>query len=83
MSIAGIILYPILLSMNLPIFLHNIVFEKETKLIENMKINGLTMTNYYIVNACYNFAQFSIVAIANFIMGRFVLDLIVYTDSSW
>jgi hypothetical protein len=56
MNYAGFILYPILLSMNLPVFLYNIVFEKEQKLLENMKINGLRMSNYYIVNAFYNFS---------------------------
>ena len=37
----GIIAFPVCLSLAMPIFLYNLVLEKELKLLDNMKINGL------------------------------------------
>jgi hypothetical protein len=37
----GLSVYPLLLSLAMPVFLSMIVFEKEQRLIQNMKINGL------------------------------------------
>lgn len=38
---AGYVVVPVLQSLCTPVFLYNIVLEKEFRLIENMKINGL------------------------------------------
>jgi hypothetical protein len=38
---AGYVVFPVLFSLSLPVFLYNIVLEKENRLIQNMKINGL------------------------------------------
>jgi|TARA_B110000285_G_scaffold197722_1_gene229614 hypothetical protein len=40
-SAAGYVVLPVLQSLSTPVFLYNIVLEKEFRLIENMKINGL------------------------------------------
>ena len=37
----GVMVFPICLSFAMPIFLYNLVLEKELRLLENMKINGL------------------------------------------
>lgn len=37
----GIIIFPVGLSLSMPAFLYTIVLEKENRLLENMKINGL------------------------------------------
>lgn len=42
-SITGASLYPIALSLLLPIFMYVIVLEKEEKLLEMMKMNGMRM----------------------------------------
>jgi len=55
----GNTVYPLLLSLGLPVFLSQIVFEKEQKLIQNMKINGLQMKNYWTVNAGFNLAVYA------------------------
>lgn len=49
-SVLGAMVFPICLCMGLPVFLYNIVLEKEMKLIETMKINGMRMSNYWITN---------------------------------
>jgi len=54
--------------------------EKETKLVDNMKINGLKMKNYWAVNAVYNFCSFAITATIYVAMGRF-FELDFFTDT--
>lgn len=46
-DIAGASLYPLSLSLLLPVFMYNIVSEKEEKLLEMMKMNGLKIINYW------------------------------------
>ena len=48
-NFAGGPLYPLSLSMLLPVFLYAIVLEKEEKLIEMMKMNGMRIINYWMV----------------------------------
>jgi hypothetical protein len=79
---AGYIVYPVLFSLCLPVFLYNIVLEKESRLIQNMKINGLQMSNYWIVNSLFNFATYLIISINTFYFGRYVLGLLVFVESS-
>ena len=75
-------MFPVLLSLSLPVFLYNIVLEKEFRLIENMKINGLQMSNYYKVNAVFNFVWFLIVSATNLMFGRYGLNLLVYVETN-
>lgn len=79
---AGYVVFPVLLSVSLPVFLYNIVLEKEFRLIENMKINGLQMSNYYKVNTVFNFVWFLIVAGTNLFFGRYALNLLVYVETN-
>jgi hypothetical protein len=46
-------MYPLALSLNLPIFLYILVLEKENKLVNMMKMNGLKIYNYWIVNIIF------------------------------
>jgi hypothetical protein len=41
LSLVAFMVFPLCMSMGLPVFLYQIVLEKETRLIENMKINGM------------------------------------------
>lgn len=47
LSITGASLFPLALSLLLPIFMHSIVSEKEEKLLEIMRMNGMKMTPYW------------------------------------
>ena len=48
-SITGASLYPLSLSLLLPIFMYIIVLEKEEKLLEMMKMNGMKMKDYWLI----------------------------------
>mmetsp|Transcript_15182 Transcript_15182/g.23440 ORF Transcript_15182/g.23440 Transcript_15182/m.23440 type:complete len:95 (-) Transcript_15182:160-444(-) len=49
-NVIGNLVFPALLSLSMPSFLYTLVLEKEQRLVQNMKINGLNMRNYWIVN---------------------------------
>ena len=52
--IASAVLLPICMCTGLPVFLYSIVLEKETKLTEFMKINGMRMKSYWLINFTFN-----------------------------
>jgi hypothetical protein len=79
---AGYVVYPVLFSLSLPVFLYNVVLEKETRLIQNMKINGLQMSNYWIVNSIFNFSTYLITSLNTIYFGKYVLGLIVFLDTN-
>lgn len=81
LNVIGNIVYPVLLSLGLPVFLYTIVLEKETRLMQNMKINGMKMYNYWFVAYIFNFFLYSIVAIGYFIFGRYVSGLTFFMDT--
>jgi hypothetical protein len=59
-SLLGVLVFPVCMCMCLPVFLYYIVLEKETRLVETMKINGMRMKNYWIVNFIFNFILYAI-----------------------
>lgn len=73
---------PICLSMALPVFIYQIVLEKETRLIENMKINGMKMSNYWIVNFLFNLGFYCATAVLFLIFGIKIFKLQVFSDTS-
>jgi hypothetical protein len=76
----GVISFPVCISLCLPVFLHHLVMEKETRLVDNMKINGLKMFNYWLVNGIYNFFSFALTAVCYIGFGRYV-DLNFFVDT--
>lgn len=70
------------MSMALPVFLYQIVLEKEMRLIENMKINGLKMSNYYAVNYVFNLAFFMITASIFMFFGIKVFHIKIFAETS-
>lgn len=75
----GSILYPVSISLLMPMFMYTIVLEKEFRLIEIMKINGLKMSYYWTSLFLQNFIIYSItillfVAFGNFIFKFFPLN---------
>ena len=66
-------LYPIALSLLLPMFMFNLVHEKEERLREIMKMSGMKMTAYWTVNYIW-FAVISLLTAIVFVLfGKFVL----------
>jgi len=75
-------LYPIALSLLMPVFMYMIVMEKEERLREIMKMNGLKMRNYWFVNYIWSFLLY-LATMSIFIgFGYFVLqtDFFLNTD---
>ena len=42
-NLVGLAVYPCCLCLSLPVFIYTLVLEKETKLVETMKMNGMKM----------------------------------------
>ena len=62
--------------------MYKIVLEKENKLIQNMKINGMKMSNYWLVTGCFNFAVYCIIISCYYGFGYFVSGLSFFTESN-
>ena len=70
------------LALGLPVFLYQVVLEKEKRLIQSMRINGLRMDNYWIVNFVFNFIMYSVVCISFMLIGAFFFNVLIFTDTS-
>ncbi len=75
LSLICILVLPICMSMGLPVFLYQIVLEKETKLIENMKINGMKMSNYWFVNYVFDLGFYLITTFLFLLFGIKIFSL--------
>ena len=53
-SFVAVLVFPIALSLLFPVFLYTIVLEKEQKLIQMMKMNGMKISNYWLVFFVFN-----------------------------
>jgi len=94
--IAGIVtfgIYPISISLLIPFFIHNIVYEREKKIIELLKINGVKMKNYWISNFIFNYFIYLLMVIPFYmsevtfsnlnILGNTSFSLILLTLLGW
>jgi hypothetical protein len=81
-SIAGASLYPISLSLMLPVFMYAIVLEKEERLQEMMKMNGMNMSQYWLVNYLFNFMIYTFMVILFYVFGRWAVDLSTFTETA-
>ena len=82
-NVVGTIFYPMSISLLMPLFMYNIVIEKERQLIEIMRINGLKMRNYWISYFIFNYILYLITIIFFIIFGTFVFGLNLFKDSSF
>lgn len=81
LNFIGIIMFSINMSLTMPIFLNHLVTEKEKKLVDNMKTNGLKMYNYWIVNGCFYYF-FYLITVANFyLFGRYIFVFECFKDT--
>jgi ABC-type multidrug transport system ATPase subunit len=82
-NLLGSALFPLSLCLLLPVFIYNIVLEKEQKLIEIMKMNGLRMHNYWIISWIFDMIMYWITIIVFLLFGRFVLKLSFFSETSY
>lgn len=73
---------PMCLALNMPVFMYSIVLEKEKKLTEIMKINGLQIGNYWIVNYFFNWLYYVVTAGTWWIAGAYVMRLKIFLNTS-
>lgn len=82
-SIVGGSLYPFALSILLPVYMFTIVLEKEERLQEMMKMNGMQMKYYWIINYFF-FIMLYVVAVSLFyLFGYYVLDIPFFTRTKF
>lgn len=82
-NVIGSGLYPLGLSMLIPIILYGIVSQKQQKLIEIMKMNGLLMRYYWINFFLFNNLISLLSCGLLYIMGRYVFQIIFFVNTGW
>ena len=82
-NVAGSTFYPMAVSLLMPLFMYTIVLEKESKLIEIMKINGMKMRNYWLSNFVFNFSVYFATMLVFNIVGGPILKLSLFTDTNF
>lgn len=82
-NILGSTFYPLAISLFMPLFMYTIVLEKESRLVEIMKINGLKMTYYWLSLFVYDFIIYSITFTIFFLVGRFAFAFKMFIDTNF
>lgn len=59
---AGALLYPIAMTLQLPVYTYLLVLEKKKKLTEMMKMHGMKDWHYYFTNYCFCFFLYTLVS---------------------
>ena len=83
LNIVGTLFYPLSVSLLMPLFMYNIIIEKERQLIEIMKINGLKMRNYWISNFIFNYVVYVITMFFFLIFGMYIFRLNIFRETSF
>ena len=83
LNVVGIIFYPLSVSLLMPLFMYNIVLEKERQLIEIMRINGLKMRNYWISYFIFYYILYLITIFFFILSGTFLFGLNLFVDTSF
>lgn len=76
------LIFPIALSLLFPVMLYGLVLEKEERLVQMMKMNGMKISNYWLVYFIFNFILCSITNIVFFMLGAFVLKTEFFLSTS-
>lgn len=76
------IVFPLALSLLLPVFLYLVVLEKEEKLIQMMRMNGMSITNYWFINFLYNFLISLLTNVVFYLFGYIFLDMSFFHSTS-
>lgn len=76
------IIFPLALSLLLPVFLYLVVLEKEEKLIQMMRMNGMSILNYWAINFLYNLVISLATNTVFYLYGYFFLDISFFRQTS-
>ena len=80
---AGVIFFPMALSLLMPLFMYTIVLEKESRLVEIMKINGMKMRNYWLSLFLQNYIIYSLVITTFCIFTLLIFQFSSFLNTSW
>lgn len=81
-NIAGASFYPLAISLLMPLFMYSIIIEKESKLIEIMKINGMKMRNYWLSFLIFNYLVYLLTFSLYFLAGRFIFQFSIFVETN-
>lgn len=76
------LIFPIALSLLFPVMLYGLVLEKEERLLQMMKMNGMKISNYWLVYFIFNFILCTITNIVFFFLGAFALKTEFFLSTS-
>ena len=82
-NLIGALIFPVNLCLSLPVFIYTLVMEKELKLVENMKINGLQMRNYWFVNFVFDYLLYWITTGIFWFCSAFVFNISYFRDTNF
>lgn len=73
-QLLNVIFYPFAIGLGLPIILNALAMEKEERIHDLLKINGMSMFKYYLANILFWFLFLSIITVIFFVGGFLMLD---------
>jgi ABC-type multidrug transport system fused ATPase/permease subunit len=76
------LIFPLALSLLFPVMLYGLVLEKEEKLVQMMKMNGMKISSYWFIYALFNFMLAFVTNVVFFLLGALVLDTTFFTKTS-
>jgi hypothetical protein len=62
--------------------MYQLVLEKEKRLLQTMRINGMTLVNYWIVNFAFDFLYYVITYVIFLFFSAFIFKMSVFIDTS-
>jgi hypothetical protein len=82
-NIIGLAVFPACMAIALPVFLYNLVLEKETKLLETMKINGMKMKYYWLINFSFFLGIFLVTVAVFWTAAAFLFRMNFFIKTDW
>ena len=76
------LIFPIALSLLFPVMLYGLVLQKEERLVQMMKMNGMKISNYWLVYFIFNFILCTITNIVFFVLGALALKTDFFNKTS-
>lgn len=80
-NLVGSTIFPLALSLLFPVFLYAIVLEKEERLIQMMKMNGMSMKNYWLVTFLFNLFLSLLTNVIFYLFGYLVVKNTFFTET--
>lgn len=80
-NLVAILIFPISLSLLFPVFLYTVVLEKEEKLIQMMKMNGMKISSYWFVYFIFNFAFSLLTNVVFVLLGTLLTGMRFFLES--